>query len=68
MDQEATIISVKEARKILGAEYNNLPDSEVETIINDLEFMAQMALKHLKSPAVPPSTVGGFQMQKNNDN
>lgn len=38
------IISVKEARKILGKKYEKMTDKQVEEIINDLDFMAKMAL------------------------
>lgn len=48
MNQESIIISIKEARKILGVEYRDEPDSMVEAVINDLDFMAEILLKHLK--------------------
>ena len=66
-----SIISINEARKILGQGYQDVPDSVIESIINDLEFMATLTIKHLKNsklPAVPPSTVGGFQMPAIKDN
>ena len=42
------IISVKEARKLMGADAENLSDEEMETIIFNLTELAQELLKGLK--------------------
>ena len=39
------IISVKEARKILGKEAQMMTDEEVEKIISDLSFIARHAIR-----------------------
>lgn len=38
------IISVKEARKLLGKEYENLTDDEVADTINQLHRLAKLSL------------------------
>jgi len=53
MTQQKDIISVKEARKLLGKESGKLSDDEVTTIINDLDWLARMAIKdYLKQNTV----------------
>ena len=52
----ALIISVKEARKILGESYEHMSDEEIERLIIDLDAIAVYALreareKHLKEDA-----------------
>lgn len=42
------IISVKEARKLLGKTAVNLSDEEVEKIIIDLNFIAKHAIKDFR--------------------
>jgi len=42
------IMTVKEARKIMGREAKKLSDHEIEKLINDLDFMAGIALKEAK--------------------
>ncbi len=64
MDQGQRIITIKEARKLLGKAYTTVSDAQVESIINDLEFMAEITLKHLKK-SVPKSTLGAFQHKQN---
>ena len=39
------IISVKEARKLMGRNAKNLSDEEVEKAITDLDFIARMAIR-----------------------
>lgn len=39
------VISVKEARKILGKDYEHLSDDEIEKLIMDLDAMAVLALR-----------------------
>ena len=45
MKTEHLTISIKEARKILGEEYEQFKDSEIEELIIHLEAYAQLALK-----------------------
>lgn len=42
------IISIKEARKLLGKTAEKLSDSEVEKLILDLDFIARNAIKQFK--------------------
>lgn len=39
------IISIKEARKILGKDYDELDDIQIENVINSLSFIAQEMLE-----------------------
>lgn len=55
-DKDANlIISVKEARKLMGKEAEKYTDEQVIKIITDLDLMADIAIKqikkkHLKTP------------------
>jgi hypothetical protein len=42
------IISIKEARKLLGIDAQSLSDDEVEKLIVDLDFIARNAIKQFK--------------------
>ncbi len=42
------IISVKEARKLLGKTAENMTDEEIEKTIIDLNFIAKHAIKDFK--------------------
>ena len=42
------IISLKEARKILGKEAQKITDEELEKLIDDLDFIARYAIKEFK--------------------
>lgn len=42
------IISVKEARKILGSKSRNMSDKDVQKLIDDLDFIARYAIKNFK--------------------
>lgn len=42
------IISVEEARKILGAEAKNMSNEEIEQLIRDADVMAQYALQEAR--------------------
>lgn len=42
------IISVQEARELLGDEANKMADDEVENLIRDLDVMARYALKEAR--------------------
>lgn len=42
------IISIKEARKILGKTAEKLSDNEVEKLILDLDFVARNAIEQFK--------------------
>jgi len=44
----STILSVKEARKILGKDAQKLSDEEVAKLIDDLDFLAKHAIKQFK--------------------
>lgn len=48
MTDEKLIISVKEARKLMGKEAEKYTDEQVIKIITDLDFMAEMAIKEFK--------------------
>lgn len=39
------VMSVEEARKLLGEEADGMTDEEIERLINDLDIMARYALK-----------------------
>lgn len=43
------IISVKEARKLLGTEYDNMSDDQIEEIIVQLEEIARLTIRQLAS-------------------
>ena len=45
---ENLIISVKEARKLMGKEAEKYTDEQVIKIITDLDFIAGMAIKQFK--------------------
>ncbi len=45
---EGLIISVKEARKLMGKEAEKYTDEQVIKIITDLDFMAGMAISEFK--------------------
>lgn len=45
---ESLIISVKEARKLLGKTAKNMTDEEIEKTIIDLNFIAKHALKDIQ--------------------
>lgn len=53
MDQPDTrisgIISIKEARKLLGKQYEHMTDTEVEKLVNDLSHLAQLALEDARN-------------------
>lgn len=51
------VMSVEEARCILGDEAIGFTDQEIEKLIDDLCFMADMAIKHVKKYGVPKSPV-----------
>ena len=44
--QERGLITVKEARKLLGGEFSDLPDEEVERIIGLLESIARKFIQN----------------------
>lgn len=48
MNDIEPIITVKEARKILGKDAHKLSDEELEQLINDLDFIARYAIKNFK--------------------
>lgn len=39
------IISVKEARKLLGSKYQSISDSEVEQMVMDIEKMSRAVIR-----------------------
>ena len=47
-NDENLIISVKEARKLMGKEAEKYTDEQVIKIITDLDFIAGMAIKQFK--------------------
>jgi len=44
---EGLIISIKEARKILGAQYAYCSDTEIEALVQQIDFMAGVAIKRV---------------------
>ena len=47
------IISIKEARKILGKDYDELDDIQIENVINSLSFIAQEMLEKASRAELP---------------
>lgn len=47
------IISIKEARKILGKDYDELDDVQIENIINSLSFIAREMLEKASRGELP---------------
>jgi len=43
------VMSVKEARKLLGKDATSLSDEEIEKLISDLEFIARQAIRSYHS-------------------
>ncbi len=39
------IISVKEARKLLGVNYKDTPDDDIRILINDCEQLARLTIR-----------------------
>lgn len=39
------IISVKEARKLLGSAYKDSPDSDIKLLVNDCEHVARLTIR-----------------------
>ena len=55
--QEDKIISTNEMRKLLGKEYADISDSEVNAIIVQVELMAEITIKRIKKDlTIPKST------------
>jgi hypothetical protein len=46
------IVSVKEARKILGVEAEKLTDDQIISIITDLDFIAHLYFKGLREGTI----------------
>ena len=49
------IMSVKEARKIMGMDAAKFSDDEIEKLINDLDSLAGMAIKQFKEHTMSQS-------------
>ena len=47
------IITIKEARKVLGKGYSNLSDDMIKQIINQVDFFGDVIVPHLRKEAVP---------------
>jgi len=62
------IITVKEARKILGRKFAKYSDADIEEMINDLHFISTVALNKLRKELVPKSTVDTGQNIIREDN
>ena len=45
MNAKGRIISIKEARKLLGVRFSFMFDKEVEALIHDLDFIASMLIR-----------------------
>ena len=48
MNEVNPIITVKEARKILGKAAQKLTDDEIERLVDDLDVIARYAIKNFK--------------------
>lgn len=55
-DEQKTIITIKEMRELLGKEYADFSDREVEAVIFEVELMAEITIKRIKQDLVPKST------------
>lgn len=49
------IISIKEARKILGKEYEHMSDDQVEQLITGLTFIARETIKSFRKQKLEDS-------------
>lgn len=58
MDQKP-IISVKEARKLLGKEYRDRSDGEIKKIIEDTHELAKIALEVAKQKVMKDAANDG---------
>jgi hypothetical protein len=38
-------VTIKEARKILGSEHSDMSDDQIQKLIDDLSFIAKLALE-----------------------
>lgn len=48
-EMDKPIISVKEARKLLGKDAKELNDQEIEKLISDLQFLARYTINQFRS-------------------
>jgi hypothetical protein len=56
-ETQSSFITLKEARRLLGKDYASLPDTDIQSLITDMELMAEIAIKRIKKEvAVPKST------------
>ncbi|MDD3647552.1 MAG: hypothetical protein PHS44_03585 [Candidatus Dojkabacteria bacterium] len=44
-DEEKPIISIKEARKLLGSEYRDINNTTVQNLIDELDSLAKMIVE-----------------------
>ena len=51
------IISIKEARKILGKNYDELDDIQIENVINSLSFIAREMLEKASKGELPTQMI-----------
>lgn len=49
MEQQDQIITIKEARKLLEGKARKLSDDQVEELINQLDFIATLAINQYKA-------------------
>jgi uncharacterized protein YutE (UPF0331/DUF86 family) len=56
MSKADKIISTNEMRKLLGKEYADISDSEVDTTIVQIELMVEIAIKRIKKDLVVPKS------------
>ena len=59
MNEQAQIISTKEARKLLGRKADGMSDTAIEDIITQLDFIATLAIKDYKRSRI--------KQEKNNE-
>jgi hypothetical protein len=59
MNEQAQIISTKEARRLLGSKADALSDAQVEDIITQLDFIATQAIKDYRRSQTKEESNGG---------
>ena len=45
-------MTVKEARKLLGGEYSEMSDEQVQRLVDDLSLLAKLALEDAKTKLI----------------
>lgn len=53
-NQQATTITINNARKLLGKEYAGFSDVEIEELIGEVLVLANISVKQIKTELVVP--------------